>query len=70
VKLEQLLASKLDAMRDDVDRSDAIIIAAHLGMAQSSAELAIAPYLKPERYFRACEELEDIWQEVEDERRR
>jgi predicted nucleotidyltransferase len=68
VSLEQLLASKLDAMRDDVDRLDAVIVAARLGLAQSSLELAIAPYLRPERYKRACDELEDIWQEVEDAR--
>jgi predicted nucleotidyltransferase len=66
VSLEQLLASKLDAMRDDTDRADAVITAAALGMARSSAELAIAPYLRPERYERACQELDDIWQEVED----
>lgn len=69
VSLEQLLASKLDAMRDDTDRSDAVLTAAALGLAQSSAELAVAPYLRPERYERACQELSDIWQEVEDARR-
>ena len=67
--LEQLLASKLDAMRDDVDRSDAIRVAVELGLARTSAELAIAPYLQPERYARACEELADIWQEVDDAHR-
>jgi predicted nucleotidyltransferase len=69
VSLEQLLASKLDAMRDDTDRSDAVVTAVALGLAHSSAELAIAPYLRPERYERACQELADIWQEVEDARR-
>jgi hypothetical protein len=69
VTLEQLLASKLDAMRDDVDRADAVTVAVELGLARTSMELAIAPYLRPERYARACEELEDIWPEVEDARR-
>ena len=68
VAFEQLLASKLDAMRDDVDRADAVTVAVHLGMARTSLELAIAPFLRPERYARACEELEDIWQEIEDAR--
>lgn len=69
VALEQLLASKLDAMRDDVDRNDAIVVAAKLGLARSSTELAISPYVPQERLVRACEELADIWQEVEDARR-
>jgi hypothetical protein len=69
VTLEQLLASKLDAMRDDVDRADAVAVAAELGLARTSTELAIAPYVRPERYTRACEELTDIWAEVEDARR-
>jgi len=65
VALEQLLASKLDAMRDDVDRADAIAVASALGLALDSTELAIAPYLRAERYQRACQELRDIWLEVE-----
>lgn len=67
--LEQLLATKLDAMRDDVDRADAVIVAAELGFTLTSTELAIAPHLKPERYNRACAELRDIWEEVERARR-
>lgn len=56
-------------MRDDVDRADAISVAAELGLAQESTELAIARYLRPDRYKRACEELADIWAEVESARR-
>jgi hypothetical protein len=56
-------------MRDDTDRADAVITATALGLAQSSTELAIAPYLRAERYARACQELSDIWPEVEDARR-
>jgi hypothetical protein len=66
---EQLLASKLDAMRDDVDRADAVVVASALGLTRSSTEPAIAPYIQPERYARACQELNDIWAEVEDARR-
>lgn len=61
---EQLLAMKLDAMRDDVDRADAIVVATRLGLSRDSAELAIAPYVRTERYRRACDELEEIWDEV------
>ena len=69
VTLEQLLASKLDAMRDDVDRADAVTVAGAMGLSLSSTELAIAPYLRTDRYERACQELQDIWSEVEDARR-
>lgn len=65
---EQLLAMKLDAMRDDVDRADAVALATRLGFDQTSTELAIAPHLPRDRYKRACYELDDIWPEVEDAR--
>lgn len=65
---EQLLAMKLDAMRDDVDRADAISVAVRLGFDQTSTELAIAPYVPRDRYKRACYELDDLWPEVEDAR--
>lgn len=62
---EQLLAMKLDAMRDDVDRADAVAVAVRLGFDQVSTELAIAPYVPHDRYKRACYELDDLWPEVE-----
>lgn len=65
----QLLAMKLDAMRDDVDRADAVVIAARLGFDQTSTELSVAPYVPRDRYRRACHELDDIWPEVEHARR-
>jgi len=64
--IEQLLAMKLWAMRDDVDRDDAIVLARELGLNRESTELAIAPYVPNDDYQRACEELADLWEEIED----
>ena len=62
---EQLLAMKLWAMRDDVDRDDAVLLARELGLDQGSTELAIAPYLPTDRYKLACDELTDLWEDVD-----
>ena len=62
---EQLLAMKLWAMRDDVDRADAVLLAKELGLDKGSTELAIAPYLPTDRYEMACEELTDLWEDVD-----
>jgi hypothetical protein len=61
----QMLALKLAAMRDDVDRRDAVVLARSLGLARDSVELAIAPFLHPGKVRDACFELEEIWQEVQ-----
>jgi hypothetical protein len=52
VSLEQLLASKLDAMRDDIDRSDAVVTAAALGLAQQRR--ACNRSIFASRTLRAC----------------
>jgi hypothetical protein len=64
--LEQLLAMKLSAWRDDVDIADARRLLLELAQGRSSDELwqAISPYLVPGDELKAQYAFTDLWESL------
>jgi predicted nucleotidyltransferase len=64
--IEQLLAMKLCAWRDDVDIADASRLLMALGPASDRAEVwqRVVPYLMPGRGLKAQYAFEDLWESL------
>lgn len=64
--IEQLLAMKLSAWRDDVDIADASRLLAALGPARGRVEVwaRVVPYLVPGRELKAQYAFEDLWESL------
>jgi hypothetical protein len=64
--VEQLLAMKLSAWRDDVDIADASRLLAALGPARDRVEVweRVVPYLVPGRELKAQYAFEDLWESL------
>lgn len=64
--IEQLLAMKLCAWRDDVDIADASLLLTALGPASDRAEVwqRVVPYLLPGRELKAQYAFEDLWENL------
>jgi hypothetical protein len=64
--IEQLLAMKLSAWRDDVDIADASRLLGAIGPARDRAEVwqRLVPYLMPGRELKAQYAFEDLWESL------
>jgi hypothetical protein len=64
--IEQLLAMKLSAWRDDVDIADASGLLKAMGAACDRAEVweRLVPYLVPGRELKAQYAFEDLWESL------
>ncbi|HYN19323.1 MAG TPA: DUF6036 family nucleotidyltransferase [Thermoanaerobaculia bacterium] len=64
VGLQQLLAMKLSAWRDDVDISDARLLLPKISGSREEVWSAIEPFLVPGRELKARYAFEDLWESV------
>jgi predicted nucleotidyltransferase len=64
--IEQLLAMKLCAWRDDVDIADARRLLRELSSAYDDAWLQVVPYLQPGHELKAKYAFDDLWDEAYD----
>ena len=62
--IEQLLAMKLCAWRDDVDIADARRLLQELGGSYNDVWRQVEPYVQPGRELKAKYALEDLWEDV------
>lgn len=67
VSLPHLLATKLLALRDDVDRQDAVALIRRIGASRDAVELALSPYVPPDRLVEVGYELQDLFEELDDD---
>jgi len=58
----QLLAMKLAAWRDAIDRADATLLLSELQGSRESIWEAIKPYLAPTEIDKAAYAFEDLWE--------
>jgi hypothetical protein len=62
IGVQQLLAMKLSAWRDDIDISDARLLLSKMQGDRSQIWIAIEPYLVPGRELKARYAFEDLWE--------